>query len=206
MTTGAAMARRLLWPAGLVALLMTVGCGVSSSADGPAPAGNMHVALIDELLAGDPSELERRVFDDLVVADAELRESRDAYSACLAQAAPGVKVEFSATSNQTTMSGIEGFLSSFPNDDSGTAELERVVDECSHGTTATISMLYFDMRANPEGLTLVEALRACIESKGLVEWSGLSDDDLVGLVEDEATWSKDRELSECVSDPYLAGQ
>jgi hypothetical protein len=164
----------------------------------------MYVALIDELLADDPSELERRVFDDLVVTDAELQESQDAYSACLAQAAPGVEVEFSETSNQKTMSGIEGFLSSFPDDDSGTAALERVVDECSRGTTAMISMLYFDMRANPEGLTLVEALRACIEAKNLGEWSDLSDDDLVDLIEDEATWSEDPELSECVNDPYSA--
>lgn len=206
MTTGAAMARRLLWPAGFVALLMTAGCGVPSSTEAPAPAGNMHVALIDELFAGDPSELERRVFDDLVVTDAELRESRDAYSACLAQAAPGVEVGFSETSNQTTMSGIESFLSSFPDDDSGTAELERVVDECAQGTTAMISMLYFDMRSNPDGLTVVEAVRACIEVKSLVDWSGLSDDDLVSLIEDEATWSGDPELSECVNEPYSAGK
>ncbi|MFC7025297.1 hypothetical protein ACFQHV_19345 [Promicromonospora thailandica] len=162
----------------------------------------MYVALIDELLADEPSELERRVFDDMAVTDAELRESQDAYSECLERAAPGVEVEFSDTSNQKIMSGIEGFISSFPDDDSGTAALERVVDECSHGTTEMISMLYFDMRTNPEGLTPVEAVRACIEAKDLVEWFDLTDDELVGLMGDETRWSSDPGLSECINDPY----
>ena len=130
-------------------------------------------AQIDEFLAGDPSEFERRALADYWVTDAEYAESHSLFVSCMAE--HGQIVEY----------GDGGSYGVHPAPDNPSQALDEAAElRCRADTTDMVDSLYGAMRANPTGITPSQRIRACYEREGVPDGRDLSDDEFAQFIND----------------------
>lgn len=184
--------------AGAVALtlLLASACGTEGEEPGAAIAG-VYRAEIDQVLAGDPSELEQDVLADYHVSDAELAQAEDAFRVCMEAA--GYEVEYDADGVTTSMAPER--VNSFPDEDAAVAALQEDAAGCEEGTTLHIATLHHGMRENPSGTTPMQDLRACFEDAGVQDGAGIDDEQLAELVS-SGTYTPDAAATACLEAVY----
>jgi hypothetical protein len=175
---------------GLV-LAAVAGCSDDTAAAPEVPA--MFKAEIDNILRqGDPSDLEREVLADYRVSDSEVSEARDAYSACMEGF--GLEADFgdgSGFAYGATPDSQDSFAADYEDRDVALEKVFEVADECTVGTILNIGWYYVEMAQNPEGLTVVERIRGCLESTEGNPAAGLSDEELSEALGDEEFLARD---------------
>ncbi|MDR2348736.1 MAG: hypothetical protein LBD90_09045 [Bifidobacteriaceae bacterium] len=118
---------------------------------------------IDQVLNGDPSELERAVLADYEIDDAEYRRAQAAYKACMEE--HGVDVVVDADGEGYTLHDAEG---------GPVVDVDSMNFTCQEGTISAVEPLYLGMKSNPRGLTGAELMRECYREKGVPDGDGLS--------------------------------
>lgn len=173
--------------------------GCSSGAD-PAPdVADRWRTEIDALLADDVSALERQVLADYEITDAELAEARDAYARCMSDR--GLEADFGdgeGFSYGATQESQDAFRSASADPEAALDQIPTIADACADGTIWDIGLYYREMRSNPEGRSLLELWRECLESAGVDEIHDLTDQELQELVDDES-YVPPPEVGTCVS-------
>lgn len=152
----------------------------------------MFRAEIDRVLQGDPSDLEREVLADYRVSDSEVSEARDAYSTCMEGF--GLEADFGdegAFAYGVTPDSQDSFAADYDDRDVALEKMLEVADECTVGTIQNIGWYYVEMAQNPEGLTLVERIRRCLESNEQNPAAGMTDEELLEALGDETFQSRD---------------
>lgn len=190
--TGGRATRALLVLALLAAFPGCASGGPSSDGAG-VPAARR--AQVDQLLAGDDVPApQREALEDYVVTDLEFQQARDALRQCLEP------FEFNVTLRDDGGMGIEyptEYLAKFDSDLEAADAGEALIHECELAHSAFVEMVYNGQRDNPDGLTFVEAVRACIDRLGLEEGRDLTDDELQDRLESDESF-----LPECRLDPW----
>lgn len=149
----------------------------------PDDAAPLFAAEIERILAGSPSDLERRALADGRISDAEMNEALNAFKTCLEALPHGFSVDLRADGG-FEVSGFEAFDASFRTDEEATSARQALVSECEVGTTAALGPLHAQMRDNPEGRTPVQLIRECFARHDVPDGAELSDDAFAELVED----------------------
>lgn len=178
-----------------LALVATAGCSTDSASKPAVPT--MFKAEIDNLLASEPSELERAVLKDYAVSDAELSEARDAYSQCMDGF--GLEADFgdgSGFAYGATPASQDSFAAGYDDRDTALDEMLKIADECTRGTIQTVGYLYYEMKLNPNGLTPAELVRECLESSETNPAADMTDEELLAAFSDEAFMS-DSSVAAC---------
>lgn len=180
-----------------MALIVIAGC-TSAAPVTQHEVSDRHRAWVDEKLAGDLTDFERKVLEDYWVTDEEYAQARDMFRACVEDEGFEVILE----DGQTTVFPKAGaaFWSQFDSEEAALTAQDAVVDECSIGTTMFVEAAYSETRENPEGWSWYEAMVACAEALGLTEGRGLSEDEMMEAIAD------DDFLIECRSDPWRIAQ
>lgn len=153
----------------VLAALLIAACSPAAGADEGTP--ELWRAQIDQVLQSDGpevSETHRSILADYVVTEAEYGELKQELSDCLT--AHGIEHELDPAH------GGSLDTQELPGDD-GSRTLE-LTTACMDATTGPVESIYLGMQENPEGLSLGEALRRCLDAAGASEFAGVSADDL----------------------------
>lgn len=177
----------------LLAALPGCASGDPSSERADVPAARR--AQVDQLLASDdvPGP-QREALEDYVVTDREFQQARDALRQCLEP------YEFNVTLRDDGGMDVEyppEYLAKFDSDLEAADAGEVLIHECEVAHSAFVEMVYNGQRDNPDGLTFVEAVRACIDRLGLEEGRDLTDDELQDRLQADESF-----LPECRLDPW----
>lgn len=173
-----------------LALAAAAGCSGGAAADPEVPA--MFRQQIDQTLQAKPSDLEREALADYKVSDSEMTEARDAYSACMDGF--GLEADFgdgSGFAYGATPDSQDSFAADYDDRDVALEKMLEVADECTVGTIRNIGWFYFEMAANPKGLTLVERMRGCLESSKENPAAGMTDEELLEALGEEKFLNRD---------------
>ncbi|MBM7820430.1 hypothetical protein JOE63_002907 [Cellulosimicrobium cellulans] len=183
--------------AGIVVVL--AGC---APAESPAPGvADRWRTEIDALLTSDLSELERQVLADYEITDAELAEAQDAYARCMSDR--GLEADFGDGDGDVFAYGAtpesqDTFRNASDDPDAAFEQIPVIADECADGTIWDIGLYYHEMRSNPEGKTLLELWRECLDPADVDEVRDLTDQELQELIDDES-FVPSAEVSACLS-------
>jgi len=193
-------------------LLATGGCGVAGNqrgSDGHGAVSDLHRGFIQELRQRPGlSDLQRQVIEDYWITDAELAAIQQVFLDCVYQGHPEIEITFEAGGGYTVRSrGV--FVSNEIDFEASMEKEDKIVTECQLAHLTWIPWLFYDMRANPDGLTEDEAILHCFRSKGLQEGDSLTVDTLQDTIHEE--WMLDgwvnfpsEEHEACWLDPFGA--
>ncbi|MFC8190038.1 hypothetical protein ACFUMH_00095 [Cellulomonas sp. NPDC057328] len=177
-----------------------------SSGAGPAPEETREVAAlhrewIDRDLAATDSALVREVLADHWVTDAELAEAQDDYRECLEGWPTDLDVTFDEDGGTS--------VGPVPDGPGEAEEFDAFTTGCQDRAYATVSMYHGELRANPQGLTYAEAVRACFDEHGVPDGKELSADEferlVLGTEGGPAYEPASPEAEQCVRDPFPGG-
>jgi hypothetical protein len=174
--------------ASIVALVVS-GCGTGAT---PLEVPDLWRTQIDQLLTGDGlpiTDVHRTILSDYAITDAEYGELRQDLSDCLT--AHGIDHKLSPDGVLETTSAEV--------DDVATSEL---TDECMFSTTGPVESIYFGMQENPEGIGQGESMRRCLDAADVVEFAGVSADDLERLISAAGLEPTTPEALVCLIDPF----
>lgn len=152
----------------------------------------MYRTEFDRILQGDPTDLEREVLADYRVSGAEVTEARDAFATCMDGF--GLEASFgdgSGFAYGATPDSQDSFAADYDDRDVGLDKMLEVTDECALGTINDIGFYYVEMAQNPEGLTLVERIRGCLEFNEVNPAAEMTDEELVDALGDESFFHRD---------------
>lgn len=188
--------------ASLVALVVVALCGACSSTGAaggatpePSPGAQSVRERIDDILAADPSDLEREVLADYRITDDEYARARAAAQECLE--GKGYDVELMPGGGITTGDPQER------SDD----EQQADYDACSSGTIMFVEMLYGELRDNPEGIGVEQALEECVSRHGVVAADGLSGAELADRIARDQQFLTDTPAgTACRINPWAAAR
>ena len=185
----------------LIACLGLVGC--AGSTDSP-PDSSVNVrwkAEIDQVLAlPSATDLERQVFADYRVSDAEYAEAQAMFIQCMAE--QGWTTRWDASDNTYVTSATPG------GGHEGTGVPNDVWEACDSVTLNWIELVYFEMARNPDKLSWPELVRRCFVKYGVADADGLTDEQLSqmllgGPLAASQVWGSP-EAEACAADPYAA--
>ena len=186
-------AQRLLamGTATILALGMLGACSDESPGKADAPSAQPTIAQryrddIDDILKGEPSDLEAAVFADYYVTAAEMQQVEDAFRACVAD--KGYDASFTLRGDGYSY-GIsqeerEKLALGYQDDlDAGVAFEKSIVDPCASGTITMVASVYAGITSNPDALSMAELLRLCLAKVDRAdEAAKASDEEISDLV------------------------
>lgn len=145
----------------------------SSQPDPGLPA--MWKAQFDQALA-DPtlSDFQHQVLSDYTVTTAEYQESEDRYSQCMTDS--GFNVTFYHNGDGSNNSEGGYAIEPVPGTSSDTQKTAAADGQCQMGTIRYVMALYLGVKENPQGETLAQQVRACLQAHNLTDADGMSDD------------------------------
>ena len=166
--------------------------GASTDSSAVAPTFREQV---DEILASGPSDLEREVLADYRITDDEYARARDAAKECLV--AKGYDVRLPP----------QGGLDTGDPQDRSDDEQRADVDGCSRGTTMYVEMLYGQLRDNPDGIPVEQALEDCVTRHDVAAAQGMSGAELAERIrQDQAFLSDTVAGTACRTNPWAAAR
>lgn len=184
-------------------VLATVGLAVAAcSGTDPRPVPpdvpEIYIRQIDQILASDDvNESQRQVLEDYAVSDAEYGAARENFRNCVEP--HGIDVELQ--DGQVTYTPTAEYTARYGSPDEALAAADRVVEECDAEHLLFVAMMYISLRENPEGLSFIEAIRACMDRLALSEGRDLSDDELRARLDADEAF-----LFECRVDPWTVAR
>ena len=144
----------------------------------PAPSVSIaptYKSQIDQILANNPTDFEKKVLSDYQITDAEYREAQELFIQCMADQGWTVVLTPEGTYSITGTPGSGNENSFVP---------DGVSESCSSGTLDGVEAIYFGMRDNPEGLTMPQQIRACFSKEKVPDGAGLSDSEFEAMLQD----------------------
>ena len=185
----------------LIACLALVGCTGSTDSP-PDPSVNARwKAEIDQILAlPSATDLERQVFADYRVSDAEYADVQDMFRQCMAE--QGWTTQWDTSDNTYVTSATLG------SGHEGTGVPSAVWDACDAVTLSWIEPVYLEMARNPDKLSWPQLVRRCFAKYGVTDADDLTDEQLSQMLLDgplaaSHVWSS-LEAEACAADPYTA--
>lgn len=142
----------------------------------------MWAAEIDRILAGSPSDLERRALADRKLSEAEMNEAQNAFKDCIEALPYGFFVDLRADGGYE-IGPLDDFYESFSTEEAAVEAQDKLVADCESGTTAELGPLHAQMRDNPEGKTPVTLIRECFARHDVPDGAELTDDAFTEMIE-----------------------
>lgn len=165
-------------------LLAVAACsGGGGGGSDPATPAPMWQAEIDRILAGSPSDLERRTLADGVITDAEMRDALEAFETCVEELPYGFEVEVHADGG-LEIGNLDAYFAQFGTEEEAEEAHDALMADCEIGTTAAIGPLYANLRDNPRGLTGAQRVRECYVRHDVPDGDGLDDGAFERLIND----------------------
>jgi len=179
----------------IVALVLVAsGCqvGVGNSAqDAPVAYSAWARSYIESLT--NLNDFERQVLADFVVTDDEYREAQELLAQCME--ARGFLVSFG--------SGYSTEVTAAPSNPGGMTEADEVFNACQQGTLFHVQPVYLENKYNPQGLSLNEKIRTCLDELDSELVIDMSDEQLTEFATQVAVGAERVSAAEavCVMDP-----
>lgn len=180
----------------MLLLALLAGCSGGGSEPEPSIAA-MYRSRIDQVLENSPSKLEKAVFADYRVTDAEYQQARAELKKCVEAAPYGFVVTLQPT--QTSIEWPAGLSESMGGDAAAQTVVDTTMRDCEQGTTFSIEPVYLGMRDNPEGLSNVQLIRQCFDREGITHGKDLTDEEFqTEVVQNDTYLNSDKQAWRCV--------